>query len=142
MGLVGAICIQIMCAVFSSWTSYLLNVLYCDYRKTMKEAGYKRTRHILQACLCPTCRALAAACLLLGALEAHWQVNWRAPQLCSAAEGFVGPRALHAQFCCTLARLSRLFTLCAALRLNLCLPAGPSCSACLFINCRALKLAT
>ncbi|KAK9807255.1 hypothetical protein WJX73_003504 [Symbiochloris irregularis] len=48
MGLVSAILWQVFVAVSGSWTSFLLNSIYLDYRKRMNEAGYKRSNHVLQ----------------------------------------------------------------------------------------------
>lgn len=35
MGIVSALVVTVVCATFGSWTSYLLNSLYMDYRKRM-----------------------------------------------------------------------------------------------------------
>ena len=49
MGLASALVFQIFCAICSSWTSYLLNALYMDYRKRMAEQGYvKKRKYVLQ----------------------------------------------------------------------------------------------
>ena len=52
LGLASALCIQIWVATAGAWTSYLLNVLYMDYRKRMQAQGYKRSSHVLQVLHC------------------------------------------------------------------------------------------
>lgn len=48
MGLASALCTQLFVAAAGAWTSYLLNVLYMDYRRRMQAKGYRRTKHVLQ----------------------------------------------------------------------------------------------